>query len=45
MSTSGDADLLVRTRSALLDALEALGDHRDAVVMARAGFVLNPLAA
>ena len=33
MNTSGDADLLVRSRAALLDALDALADHRDAVVV------------
>jgi hypothetical protein len=30
---SGGDDLLARTRSALLDALEALADHRDAIVV------------
>ncbi|NLU64252.1 hypothetical protein HCA61_18560 [Rhodococcus sp. HNM0563] len=29
----GNDDLLVRTRSALLDAVEALGEHRDSVVV------------
>jgi hypothetical protein len=29
----GDADLLVAARTALLDALEALADHRDALVL------------
>ena len=34
MSPLGDSDdLLVQTRSALLDALEALIDHRDAVIV------------
>jgi hypothetical protein len=33
MNNSGDADLLVQARSALLDALGALADHRDAVVV------------
>jgi hypothetical protein len=33
MSPSGDPDLLARTRSALLDALEALAEHRRAVVV------------
>ncbi len=33
MSPSGEPDLLARTRSALLDALEALAEHRDAVVV------------
>lgn len=33
MKGNGDADLLVRARSALLDALAALGDHRGAVVV------------
>jgi hypothetical protein len=33
MNQSGGADLLVAARSALLDALEALHDHRDAVVV------------
>jgi len=33
MSLSGDADLLVASRSALLDALEALVDHREALVL------------
>lgn len=33
MSPAGDADLLVRTRAALLDALEAPAGHRDAVVV------------
>ncbi|HUP21692.1 MAG TPA: GSU2403 family nucleotidyltransferase fold protein [Thermoanaerobaculia bacterium] len=33
MSHSGGSDLLARTRRALLDALEALGAHRDAVVV------------
>jgi hypothetical protein len=33
MSASGAPDLLVRTRRALLDALEALAEHRDAVVV------------
>lgn len=33
MNNSGDADLLVRARAALLDALDALADHRDAVVV------------
>ncbi|HEY5181136.1 MAG TPA: GSU2403 family nucleotidyltransferase fold protein, partial [Dermatophilaceae bacterium] len=30
---SGDADILVQARSALLDALDALEDHRDSVVV------------
>ena len=30
---NGSDDLLVRTRAALLDAVEALGEHRDAVVV------------
>lgn len=29
----GSGDLLVRTRAALLDAVEALGEHRDSVVV------------
>lgn len=33
MSPAGDADLPVRTRAALLDALEALEDQREAVVV------------
>ncbi|MFI7250424.1 hypothetical protein [Micromonospora chalcea] len=33
MSGLGDADLLVAARSALLDALEALREHADAVVV------------
>ena len=33
MNHSGDANLLVKARSALLDALEALAEHRDAVVV------------
>ena len=33
MSASGDADLLVRARSALLDALEALAEHRESVIV------------
>ncbi|MFI2103064.1 GSU2403 family nucleotidyltransferase fold protein [Isoptericola sp. NPDC019693] len=33
MNNAGDADLLVRARSALLDALEALEPHLDAVVV------------
>ncbi|MGH3905766.1 MAG: GSU2403 family nucleotidyltransferase fold protein [Pseudonocardiaceae bacterium] len=33
MSPTGDADLLVAARSALLDALEALHAHRDAVIV------------
>lgn len=33
MSRAGDADLLVAARSALLDALEALADQRDALVL------------
>ena len=33
MSPAGDADLLTRARAALLDALEALAEHRDAVVV------------
>jgi hypothetical protein len=33
MSLSGDADLLIATRRALLDALEALRPHLDAVVV------------
>lgn len=33
MSPTGDADLLVAARSALLDALEALRAHRDAVIV------------
>jgi hypothetical protein len=33
MSGPGDADLLVKARSALLDALEALSDQRDALVL------------
>lgn len=33
MSTNGGADLLVRTRTALLDALETLAEHREAVVV------------
>jgi hypothetical protein len=33
MSTSGDADLLIASRRALLDALEALRPHLDAVVV------------
>jgi hypothetical protein len=32
MSPPGDADILVAARSALLDALEALHDQRDALV-------------
>lgn len=33
MNTSGDADLLISARSALLDALEALSAQRDAVIV------------
>lgn len=33
MNRSGDDDLLVAARSALLDALEALREHRDAVIV------------
>lgn len=33
MSRAGDADLLVAARSALLDALDALADQRDALVV------------
>ena len=33
MNSSGDVDLLVRARSALLDALDALAPHLDAVVV------------
>jgi hypothetical protein len=33
VSPAGDADLRVRARAALLDALEALAQHRDAVVV------------
>ncbi len=33
MSARGEPDLLARTRTALLDALEALSDHRQAVVV------------
>jgi hypothetical protein len=33
MSPAGDADLLIAARSALLDALEALVDQRDALVL------------
>ena len=33
MKPSGDVDLLVKARSALLDALEALADHRESVVV------------
>jgi hypothetical protein len=33
MKPPGDADLRVRTRAALLDALEALGDQLDALVV------------
>lgn len=33
MSSAGDADLLTRTRAVLLDALEALAEHRAAVVV------------
>ena len=33
MSPSGDADLLVRARSAFLDALDALKEHRESVVV------------
>ena len=33
MSPTGDADLLVAARSALLDAFEALHAHRDAVIV------------
>lgn len=33
MSPAGDADLLTRARAALLDALEALAEHREAVVV------------
>ena len=33
MSPAGDADLLIAARSALLDALEALIDQRDALVL------------
>ena len=33
MSVSGDADLLVASRRALLDALDALRPHLDAVVV------------
>lgn len=33
MSTPGDDDVVVRGRTVLLDALEALSDHRDAVVL------------
>jgi hypothetical protein len=30
---SGDADILVQARSAVLDALDALEDHRESVVV------------
>lgn len=33
MSTSGEAELMVQARSALLDALEALADHAESVVV------------
>ncbi len=33
MSSNGAGDLLVQARSALLDALTALWDHRDSVVV------------
>jgi hypothetical protein len=33
MSPAGDADLLIAARTALLDALEALADQRDALVL------------
>jgi hypothetical protein len=33
MSPTGDADLLVRARSVLLDALEALAEHRESLVV------------
>ena len=33
MNPRGSADLLVQARSALLDALEALAEHRDAVIV------------
>lgn len=33
MSPAGDADLLVAARAALLDALEALRDHHDALIL------------
>jgi hypothetical protein len=33
MSRAGDSDLLVGARAALLDALDALAQHRDAVVV------------
>lgn len=33
MSPTGDPDLLIRSRSVLLDALEALRDHRESVVL------------
>ena len=34
MSSPGDADnLLIRARSALLDALDALGVHRESIVV------------
>lgn len=33
MSPAGDADLLARARAALLDALDALAEHRDAVIV------------
>lgn len=33
MSTSGDSDLLIRARSALFDALDALTVHREALIL------------
>lgn len=33
MSESGGPDLLIRTRTVLLDALEALSAHRESVVL------------
>jgi hypothetical protein len=33
MSSSGDADFLVRARAVLLTALDALADHRDALIL------------
>lgn len=33
MNVPGGSDLLVQARSALLDALDALREHRDAIVL------------
>lgn len=41
MSPRGSADLLIQARSAFLDALDALADQRDAVIVIGAEVMLN----